>query len=102
MTETTVDPRHDRKDVGANHLQDSGTVCRVERVGDVQREGNFVRVGAVAVKPLARDVDGGLAPIRRLDTQLERLENTVCAVRDEVNRHLARQATESFANGDRP
>ena len=48
--------------MGADRLHDRGTVHRVERIGDVQQEGNLVRVGAVAVKPLARDVDGSLAP----------------------------------------
>ena len=62
----------------ADRLQDRGTVQRVERVGDVDREGNLVPVGAVAVKPVARNMDGSFAPVRRLDTQLERLENTAC------------------------
>ena len=48
----------------------------------------------MTVKPLARDMDGCLAPIRRLHAQLERLENTARAFRDEVDRDLARQATD--------
>ena len=86
VTVKTVDPRRDRREMGADRLQDSGTVHRVERIGDVQREDNLVQVGAVAVKPLARDMDGNLAPVRCLDTQLERLKDTACAVRGEVHR----------------
>ena len=93
VTVTTVDPRRDRRKVSANLLQDSGPVLRVERVGDVQREGNLVRVGAV---------DGSFAPVWHLDVQLERFESSACAVRDEVNRDLARQATDGLTNGDRP
>ena len=48
----------------------------VNAFGDVQREG-FERGGCMG---------GSFAPIRRLDAQLERLENTACAFRDEVNR----------------
>ena len=76
VTVTTVDPRRDRRKMGANRLQDSGPVHRVQRVGDVQREGNLVRIGAVAVKPLSRDVGGSFATVRRLDAELKRFENT--------------------------
>ena len=51
------------------------------------------------MKPLACDMDRS-SPIRCLDAQLERLENTDCAVRDEVNRDLAHQATDGLTDGD--
>ena len=74
----------------------------VERVGNVDRNGNVAWVRAVTVEPLARSVNECLASVGRLDTELERLEDHACTLGGEVHSDLSREAADGFANGDRP
>ena len=73
MAIATVDPWSEGREVSADRLQDSGTMHRVQRVGDVNRDSNLGRVQALLVKPLAGSVDDGFAAIGGLDAELKRL-----------------------------
>ena len=56
----------------------------------------------MTVKPLAGNMDSGLAPGGCLDPKLERFKKSTCVVCDEIVRDLACQATDGFPSGDRP
>ena len=66
----------------ADSLQDRGTVYRVECVGNVKREGYPGGIQTVTVKPLAGDMDSGLAPGGCLDRKLERFKTGTGVVCD--------------------
>ena len=56
-------------------------------------------IRTVTVKPLAGDMDGGLAHVGCLDTKLVRMKDSAGVACDEINRDIACQPTGGFPNG---
>ena len=75
---------------------------RVEVIGNDHGECNPGWVRAVPMKPLGRDVDGGLAAFRSLHAELPGLENRADVVGDEINCDLAGEATNRLTRRREP
>ena len=69
MLVTAVHPWRERREMCADRQQDRGTVHREECVGNVNRKSYPRKIQTVTVKPLAGDMDSGLAPVGCLDNK---------------------------------
>ena len=98
MTITAVNPRSERREKNTNRPQHSRPVDRVERVGNVNREGNFIRIGTVATEPTG----DRLASVRSLDPKLKRLQNDTRVLQDKIHANLACKTADSVAHSDTP
>ena len=102
MAVTAVDPWRKERDMDAHGPQDSSSVNRVESVGLINRDGDLVKVSAVARKPLPGNMNDGLTPIRRLDPKLQRLENLTCPLGHQIHGDLASEPADGLPDCDRP
>ena len=96
MAVTAVNPWRKGQEMDTHGPHDSGSVNRVERVGHINRDGDFAR------KPLPGNMNDGLTPIRRLDPKLQRLDKLTCPLGDQIHGDLASEPADGLTDCDLP